>query len=199
MYKQMNTIIPELEAEHIFVKHHKIQTGEYIRAGLDSNRFLFEGIERGDIYTVLINKDKKQVIMSDSPMEKRSNERFVKKAKGDVLIAGLGIGMILLAIQDKPGVKTITIVEKDQTIIDKILPHIPINSKVKVIQGDIFKYKTKAYFNTIYFDIWNNISSRNIVQMYALLKMFKKNLLPEGFIDCWSLKYLLSNEYKKWD
>lgn len=35
------------------------------------------------------------LMMSDTPMERRTNMEFIDKAKGDVMIAGLGIGLIL--------------------------------------------------------------------------------------------------------
>ena len=37
---------------------------------------------------------------------------FCCYAHGDMLIGGLGIGMIILAIQDNPEVKSITVIEK---------------------------------------------------------------------------------------
>ena len=37
-----------------------------------------------------------KIMMSDSSMERESNEAILEKAHGDVLIAGLGIGMIIV-------------------------------------------------------------------------------------------------------
>ena len=42
-----------------------------------------------------------ELMMSDTPFERRTNEEFVRKASGKVMIAGLGIGMILNALRDK--------------------------------------------------------------------------------------------------
>mgnify|MGYP000786328328 FL=1 len=42
--------------------------------------------------------------MSDTPMEKETNRDFVHNAHGNVLIGGLGIGLIILAIQNKEDV-----------------------------------------------------------------------------------------------
>ena len=51
-----------------------------------------------------------ECVMSDTSMEKRTNMDFCCNAYGDVLVGGLGIGMIILAIQDKPEVKSITVI-----------------------------------------------------------------------------------------
>ena len=81
------------------------------------------------------------VVMSDTSMEKRTNSRFCTDAHGDVLIGGLGIGMILLSIQDKQSVKSITVIEKHQEVIDMVAPQLPLNDKVKIIQGDVYEKK----------------------------------------------------------
>lgn len=44
------------------------------------------------------------LVMSDTQMERDSNEDFVRYARGDVLIAGLGLGMILLPLLAKKSV-----------------------------------------------------------------------------------------------
>jgi len=65
----------EIGKNNLYAMLHGIPCGKYIR--------LRHGIE---------------VVMSDTDMEKRTNARFVANAHGNVLIGGLGIGMILLAI-----------------------------------------------------------------------------------------------------
>ena len=41
------------------------------------------------------------LMMSDTDMEKRTNYEFISNVKGDVMIAGLGIGLILHNIEKK--------------------------------------------------------------------------------------------------
>ena len=68
-----------------------------------------------------------------------TNMDFCCNAYGDVLIGGLGIGMIILAIQDKSKVKSITVIEKNQEVIDIIAPQLKFNDKVKIICADVFE------------------------------------------------------------
>lgn len=114
---------------------------------------------RSGSYIRLIDKTTNEIVMSDTQMERDTNRIFCKRANGDVLIAGLGIGMILMAIQDKEEVKSITIIEKHDEIINLVGEQLPLNEKVTLINEDIFNWippKNKKY-DTVYFDIWNNI------------------------------------------
>jgi len=128
------------------------------------------------------------VIMSNTPMELKTNQEFIDKANGDVLIAGLGLGLVLLAIQDKQNIKTITVIEKEQEIIDLVKPQLPLNDKVMIIKADIFNWTTDKKFDTIYFDIWNNICGDNYPEMVKLHRKFKWKLNrnnPNCFMDSW--------------
>lgn len=133
-------------------------------------------------------------VMSNTPMEERTNRDFVIKANGDVFIAGLGIGLIVLAIQDKEEIKSITILEKYPEVIELVSKQLPLNKKVKIIQGDVFEYEFPkgTKFDTIYFDIWSWISDDIYNDEMKLLKkkyrkyrrLSKEN--PNVFMACWA-------------
>ena len=132
-------------------------------------------------------------VMSNTPMEQRTNADFVRRAHGDILIGGLGLGMILLAIQDKPEVKSITVVEYSPEIMQMVLPQLPLNSKVKVIQGNIFEWVPSrgTKYDVIYFDIWNYVNSDVYEEMKILKNKFKGRLRskkenPNRFMSCWA-------------
>lgn len=135
-------------------------------------------------------------VMSDTDMEKRTNTQFVLKANGDVFIAGLGLGMIVLPIQDKEEVKSITILEKYPEVIELVGKQLPLNDKVKIIQGDVFKYEFPkgTKFDTIYFDIWNYVNEDVYEEMQQLKKKYRRNKRfktenPNVYIDCWAEYY----------
>lgn len=91
-------------------------------------------------------------IMNNSDEEKGLNLEVVHKARGDVLIAGLGIGLIVLPIMNKEDVTSIDVVEKHQEVIDLIKPQLPLNGKVNVIHQDIIKFIPTGKYDIIYFD-----------------------------------------------
>ena len=78
---------------------------------------MIQGVTPG-IYMKLTHNG--ECVMSDTSMKKRTNMDFYCNAYGDVLVGGLGIGMIILAIQDKPEVRSITVIEKHPEVIDMV-------------------------------------------------------------------------------
>ena len=157
------------------------------------------GISNGT-YIKLTHKG--EVVMSDTNMEKQTNYRFCCNAHGDVLIGGLGIGMIVLAIQDNPKVNSITILEKSNEVIQLVGEQLPLNSKVRIINADVFAWKPPKgkKFNCIYMDIWNWINSDVYrKEMIPLTRKYCHYLVAENedqnrFMDCWCKKQAKNNE-----
>ena len=102
-------------------------------------------------------------MMSDTPMEKFTNQYVLNYASGDILIAGLGIGMLPASLAEKDDVKSITILELNQEVIDLVEPLIRQNvtnaDKIKIIQADAYKYpgeNPNTKYDWIYLDIWDS-------------------------------------------
>lgn len=154
----------------------------------------------GQRITVL--KHKGQTVMSNTDMEKRTNSDFVRKAYGDILVGGLGIGMIILEVQDKEDVDTITIVEKNAEVIE-LLADVPFNEKVKIIQDDIFTWKPRERrFDVIYLDIWSYIDSDVYQEMKRLKNKYQRYLKPKSthpkrWLACWA-EYHAKNKVRLW-
>jgi hypothetical protein len=64
----------------------------------------------------------REVVMSNTQMEINSNWPIVHAARGDVLVNGLGLGMVLEAIIRKPGVNRVVVVEKNEDVIKLVAP-----------------------------------------------------------------------------
>jgi len=161
MFPQMAQIITPSEGERFSLKMFSISEDDVKLATLRSianRRDESMGLKAGD-YVKLVDKNSNQIVMSDTAMERRTNGEFLRNANGHVLIGGLGIGMILLAVQEKPEVQSVTVIEKFSEIIELLTPSLPINDKVKIINADVFTWKPTQKYDTIYMDIWNVISS----------------------------------------
>lgn len=183
MYKDMVQLLSPTENGDFKLEHFEIRNGN-LRAILD-------GINPGN-YVRLMHRG--EVIMSDTYMEKRTNSSFCANTYGDVLIGGLGIGMIIMAIQDDERVKSITVLEKYQEVIDMITAQLPFNDKVKIICSDVFKWKPEKgqKFDCIYMDIWKYINS-DVYQdeMKSLKRKYSRYLKskdesPNCFNECWA-------------
>ena len=119
------------------------------------------------------------VVMSDAEFEKQTNHQFMRVARGKVLVAGLGIGMILIPLLNDKDVSKITVIEKEKEIIDLVYPKIKKRdkaNKLELIHGDATEIeipKEKKY-DVIYFDIWDNVCGDNWEEMKILKKRFRK-------------------------
>jgi len=152
------------------------------------------GLEAGVKYTRLTHVHR-GIIMSNTPMEIVTNDKIMRLAHGNVLIAGLGLGMVVLEISKKVDVEGIIVVEKEQEVIDLVGPHVLKHTACPIIieHRDIFKFKehARSYFDsiydTIYFDIWDDIGADNWEEMKILKRMYR-SLLYEGgkaWMGCW--------------
>ena len=121
------------------------------------------------------------LMMSDTLLERRSNREVVINSRGDVLIAGLGLGMILHPILARAEVRSVTVIEKYQDVIDLVRPTLPAE-KLTIICADIHQWMPEktARFSTIYFDIWPNICTDNLEAIKQLHRRFRKYLLRDG-------------------
>ena len=117
---------------------------------------------------VLVDTEKREIVMSDSWMEQETNIGIVRQAKGHVLIAGLGMGMIVLAMQKNPEVKSITVVEIDAELAAFTSSNLDLYDKVEIVISDIHDFVPTKKYDTVYCDIWNNISGDNMEEMEEL-------------------------------
>ena len=140
-----------------------------------------QGIPEGNYIRLVVNGD---CMMSNTPMEKRTSEVFMKNAYGDILICGLGIGLVILPLLENDNIKSITVLEKYQDVIDIVLPQIKqfdVNDKLTVIHEDCFEYTTKDKFDTIFIDIWPYINSDIYhEEMIPLKRKYRKFLSDYG-------------------
>lgn len=136
------------------------------------------------------------LMMSDTKMERDTNREFISQAEGDVFIAGLGIGLILHNIKDKVEkgiVKSITVIEISQDVIDLVSPYYK-DMDIKYICGDVMEYKPKKEekYDTIYFDIWPFISTDNLEDMRKLSYIWRSHKkTKDSWIGYWQRDFLV--------
>lgn len=120
--------------------------------------------------------------MSLNPNEIETMEPFIKEAKGNVLVLGLGMGYVPFMMANKSEVKHITIVEKDQNIIElfnKLLfPSFLNKNKITIIHDDAINYyKNNKGFDYAFADLWH--SPEDGLDLFIKLKAIDTG------INCW--------------
>lgn len=139
-----------------------------------------------------------RIVMSDTQHEQRSNLTPVVRAKGDVLIAGLGLGMILVPILRNPAVTSVHVIEQSQDVIDLVKDPVrqwvgADGDKLTVHCFDIHRWMPldrTARWDLIYFDIWADYSLDDYETMKGLHRKLRRFLKPDGLITSWKFEEL---------
>lgn len=108
-------------------------------------------------YTRLVRKEppNKGLWMSDTPAEVRDHYDLIRRAKGRVLIHGLGLGLCIHGLLKKPEISHIDVVEICPELISLVRPHYA-DPRVVVHQGDAltFKFPRGTRWDYVWHDIW---------------------------------------------
>ena len=147
---------------------------EYSQIGYFENKFSYLALTEGN-----------NIWMSLNPNEIETMKPYINKARGNVLVLGLGMGYVPFMLSLKNCVKSITIVERDQEIInlfnELIYPSFPNKEKIKIIKGDAVEYARKAQkeatHDYVFADLWHD--PEDGLPLFVSLKRINKD------IDCW--------------
>ena len=144
---------------------------EYSRIGYFTSKFPYLALTEGN-----------NVWMSLNPNEIETMKPYIAKAKGDVLVLGLGMGYVPYMMSLKDEVKNITIIEKDHEIIElfkkALLPQFVNKNKIKIIEDDAISYLNKNNkYDYMFADLWHD--PEDGLSLFVQLKRISKN------IDCW--------------
>lgn len=127
-----------------------------------------------------------EVVMSNTHMERITNTEFVKKAKGNILINGLGLGMVLeklLEKHEKEGcIEHITVIEKNPIVIELVGSHYADNPMITIIEADALEYKPPVgmKYGAVWHDIWTFITSDNLEDMKKLHRKYGRRTEWQG-------------------
>ena len=128
-----------------------------------------------------------------TPHEINTMKDAINYAYGDVVTFGLGLGYFAYMCSIKENVTSVTIVEKDENIINlfkkHILPQFEHKEKIKIVHEDAIEYCDK-YFNHNYafVDLWRDTNDG--LELYLKIKKLSRVHLTTKF-DYWIEKSML--------
>lgn len=214
----MCSVIPEGRSGDFYIKHFDVTPEMAFMFNLEHvARSAYSGVnmecEAGPCCSLMFDSDDAELfpagfgtMMSDAQMERRSNRRVLREAHGDVLIAGLGLGLILTVIPFKDSVRSVTVIEQSQDVVNLVWPSLHASAmeslwggafdKVNICMGDCYDWKpprrTKTSaskkYDCIYLDIWPDISHENLPGIAKLKRRYthwlnKSN--PSAWMGAW--------------
>ena len=94
--------------------------------------------------------------MLDDPPHWRAMEIYAEHAKGKVLTAGLGLGLILQAMKGNSNIESITVIEQSPEVVSLVEPHLPSLPEFVILIDDFYNFlqRDRTEFDTIIVDLW---------------------------------------------
>ena len=135
--------------------------------------------------------DENGVWMTDQPCEIVQMWReLAQYARGNVLIGGLGLGVVSRMVALKAGVKLIDTVEISQDVIDLIAPHLNAGqlyvTPIHIVQADLYQYAAqihKRQYSCALLDTWQGDGEWTWVSEVAPLRRALAQKIKH--IYCW--------------
>jgi hypothetical protein len=106
-------------------------------------------------------------------------------AYGNVLITGLGFGIIALWVSNKPEVTSVTVVEQSQDVIDLFLASNKVPDSMKIICADANTYTTDRHYDCLLLDHFRDDGEDDLT--YEKIQGVAKNI-PHDLFWFWSLE-----------
>lgn len=133
-------------------------------------------------YPVIFQNSIKSTWMSVSPNEINTMKQPIRNAKGKVLTLGCGMGYFAYMASLKADVESITIVEREQSVIDLftsfILPQFKTKDKITVIKDDAIEYMMNledGLYDYCFADIWTGVMDfEPYIETKEVCKRFRK-------------------------
>ena len=120
--------------------------------------------------------------MAIKPNEIETMKEPIKKARGRVVAFGLGLGYFAYMASLKDEVSSVTVVERDESVIKlferEILPQFEHKEKISIVKSDAFDFvsdgKNKGRFDYAFVDLWRDISDGT--DLYVKMKKLENRL-----------------------
>jgi hypothetical protein len=142
-------------------------------------RGYFRGLQRCAENYLLIRENR--VWMSLSPVEIESLAPHVARMRGYVAIAGLGMGLALYNALLRPGVRRVTVLERDPEVISLFEAITgsawPGSGRFTIEQADALEWRSPAPVDYLYADIWDKIGA---AEAAAETHLMCRNLRPKA-------------------
>ena len=126
--------------------------------------------------------------MLDMPSEAATNDPFARKAYGNVLLFGLGIGYVLYMTLLNPSVRHITVIERDARVITRfkklLMPLFPDHNRFELIQDDArsrWNGEWLSRFDCIFTDIWQSGEDG----LFRMSELLSASPVPLDTADFW--------------
>jgi len=139
-------------------------------------------------------EDKVGTWMTSLPQEVEQVTRQIAKAKGRVLLGGLGLGLAVGILVKNENVKNITVVEKSGDVIKLVNRHLPTlfgQRYTMVFEDDIkgflrYARRFRKKYDFAYYDTWQLTGEHNMDKWVLPLRKLSIGVVEQENIQCWN-------------
>ena len=134
--------------------------------------------------------------MIDDVLHWTGMRRFGEMAEGDVLVGGLGLGLVTQALIDNPKVNSITIIERNRDVINLISKYIAWamvdkGKSVEIMNEDYLSWIVKSFemkhFDYAILDFWVGKGDRHKLVEMQVYADFTNQLFQDAKVWIWGI------------
>lgn len=115
-------------------------------------------------YTFLVKLDAPDqpnsppAVMEDTPPELRKHLNFVLRARGKVLVTGLGLGCVVRGLLQRSAIERITIVEREQAVLSLVAPYLPKDERIEIVHAEAGAWlrRRRRTWTCAWHDVWSD-------------------------------------------
>lgn len=172
------TLYPDKELRNARIIHSKYKKGIYNNYSV--NGYVYFRVTKPITITELQIKNKKwETWMVDDPPHWWSMQNYAINSMGNVLVAGLGLGLVIHELCKNVDVNSITVVEINEDVIELITPLLLTSEycNIKIIKDDFYNFinETKERFDRVIVDLWTTES------LDETLKILNEEVTPLAY------------------
>jgi len=126
-----------------------------------------------------------ETVMTDEPVNWIGMQKLAEHCYGRVLCGGLGLGLIVHALNKNEKVTEIKVAEINRDVIELVEPLLPSTNKLSVDLCDIHKFSNAQLYDTVILDMWVGKGSKDMtMEMLDAFTQFKA-LNPKNQVFIW--------------
>jgi hypothetical protein len=129
------------------------------------------------------------VWMTDIPSEQEQHRKLLEKFEGHVLVGGLGLGLAANWLAKRKHVKSVTVVEVSEEVIELVQPHIRDPRKiVNVVHADLLEFLRRRglRYDWAFYDIWQSDGEGTFFDTVIPLRELSAGHVCDTSVVCWN-------------
>lgn len=99
-----------------------------------------------------------ELVMTDMQDELVTHLEFILRAKGRVLVTGLGLGCCVRGLLANPAVTGVTVIENSPDVLKLVQPHMPDDPRLAIVEAEARDWCSRhaANFDSVWHDVWTD-------------------------------------------